>query len=326
MEKPKLSMYWAASCGGCELSLVNLHERILDVDHHFELFFCPCLLDTKIEDVEALADGAIAITFFNGAIRTAENREMARLMRAKSQLLVAFGACASQGSIPALSNLHTRDAHLRTNYLESPSVDNPAGMLPAPRTVMPEGELELPEVFETVQSLPQVVAVDYFIPGCPPEAHQIWNVVESVIRGAPLPPKGSVLGGGVSSVCAECGREKSNKRIAAFHRTYEIVPDTGQCLLEQGLVCMGIATRDGCGALCPQVNMPCTGCYGPPEGVTDQGARMISALGSVLDLGDYKGITEQQVAEKTSAAMAGLPDPAGVFYRYSLAGSIWGSK
>jgi F420-non-reducing hydrogenase small subunit len=53
---------------------------------------------------------------------------------------------------------------------------------------------------------------------------------------------------------------------------------------------------------------------------------MISALGSVLDLGDYKGITEQQVAEKTSAAMAGLPDPAGVFYRYSLAGSIWGSK
>ena len=326
MEKPKLSMYWASSCGGCEIALVNLHEKILEVDRHFDFFFCPCLLDTKIDDVEALSDGGIAITFFNGAIRTAENREMARLMRAKSKLLVAFGACASMGSIPALSNLHGREAHMRTMYLDGPSLDNPAGTLPEMRTAMPEGELELPEVFETVQSLPQVVAVDYFIPGCPPEPHQIWNVVESVMRGVPLPPQGSVLGAGASSVCAEYGREKNNKRIAGFHRTFEIVPDPRLCLLEQGLVCMGIATRDGCGALCPQVNMPCTGCYGPPEGVSDQGAGMISALGSVLDLGDYKGVTEKQVAEKTDAAMAGLPDPAGAFYKYSLSGAIWGSK
>lgn len=319
-------MYWAASCGGCEIALVNLHEKILEVDRHFDFFFCPCLLDTKKEAVEALPDGALAITFFNGAIRTAENLEMARLMRARSQLLIAFGACACLGSIPALSNLHTREAHLRTNYLDGPSLDNPAGTLPRPRTTVPEGELELPEFFETVQSLSQVVDVDYFIPGCPPEPQQIWNVVESVIRGAPLPPKGSVVGAGVSSVCAECPREKNSKRISRFHRTYEIEPDPRLCLLEQGLVCMGIATRDGCGALCPQVNMPCTGCYGPPEGVVDQGARMISALGSVLDLGDYKGVTEKQVADRTDAAMAGLPDPAGVFYKYSLSGAIPGSK
>jgi F420-non-reducing hydrogenase small subunit len=321
MDKPKLSMYWAASCGGCEIALVNLHEKILEVDEHFDFFFCPCLLDTKKADVEALSDGAIAITLFNGAIRTSENLEMANLMRAKSQLLVAFGACASHGSIPALSNLHTREAHLRTNYLDSPSLDNPSGAVPELKTTLPEGELELPEFFGTVQSLPQVVEVDYFIPGCPPEAHQIWNVVESVIRGAPLPPKGCVLGGGASSVCAECGREKNNKRITAFHRTYEAAPDPRVCLLEQGLVCMGIATRDGCGALCPQANMPCTGCYGPPEGVADQGARMISALGSVLDLGDYKGLTEEQVAAKTDAAMGGLADPAGSFYKYSLSGA-----
>jgi hypothetical protein len=121
--------------------LVNLHEKILEVDRHFDFFFCPCLLDTKKKDVEALPDGALAITFFNGAIRTAENREMARLMRAKSQLLIAFGACACMGSIPALSNLHSREAHLRTNYLDSPSLDNPAGTLPQLRTATPEGEL-----------------------------------------------------------------------------------------------------------------------------------------------------------------------------------------
>ena len=326
MDKPKLSMYWAASCGGCEIALVNLHEKILEVDQHFDFFFCPCLLDTKKADVEALSDGAIAITFFNGAIRTAENREMAHLIRAKSQLLVAFGACASQGAIPALSNLHTREAHMRTNYLDSPSLDNPSGTLPELRTAVPEGELELPEFFGTVQSLAQVVDVDYFIPGCPPEAHQIWSVVEAVISGAPLPAKGSVLGGGASSVCAECGREKNNKRIAAFRRTYEKVTDPRVCLLEQGLLCMGIATRDGCGALCPQVNMPCTGCYGPPEAVADQGARMISALGSVLDLGDYKGVTEAEVAEKTDVAMRGFADPAGTFYKYSLSGATFGNK
>jgi len=185
--------------------------------------------------------------------------------------------------------------------------------------------LELPEFFETVHSLAQEAVVDYFIPGCPPEPHQIWNVVESVMRGASLPPKGSVLGAGVSAVCAECGREKNGKRIAGFYRTYEIRPDPRTCLLEQGLVCMGMATRDGCGALCPQVNMPCTGCYGPLEGVVDQGAKAISALGSVLDLGDTKGVTGKQAADRADAAIAGLPDPAGTFYRYSLSGAVRGS-
>src|SRR5579872_486742 len=110
-QKPKLSMYWASSCGGCEISLVNLHERILELDQNFDLAFCPCLMDTKRKDVEAWPDRGIAITFFNGAIRTAENEKMAHLMRAKSELLVAFGSCSGAGGIPALSNLHGRDAH-----------------------------------------------------------------------------------------------------------------------------------------------------------------------------------------------------------------------
>jgi len=326
VDKPKLSMYWASSCGGCEIALVNLHEKLLEVDRHFDFMFCPCLLDTKKEAVEALPDRAIATTFFNGAIRTAENLEMARLMRRKSQLLVAFGACSSGGSIPALSNLSSRDEHMRTIYLDSPSTENTAGVVPRLQFMAPEGELDLPEFFETVQTLAQVVDVDYFIPGCPPEPHQIWNVVEAVIQGKPLPAKGAVLGGGLSSVCDECKREKNDKKIARFFRTYEIVPDPAQCLLEQGIVCMGIATRDGCGALCPQVNMPCTGCYGAPEGVVDQGAKMVAALGSVLDLGEYKGMTEQQTMEKTDAAAAGLADPAGTFYKYSLGSSLLGRK
>jgi F420-non-reducing hydrogenase small subunit len=321
-EKPKLSMYWASSCGGCEIALVNLHEKILEIAEHFDFFFCPCLLDTKYRDVEALDDGAIALTFFNGAIRSAENQEMAHLLRKKSRLLVAYGACSSGGCIPALSNLSTRDEHIRTNYLDSPSLDNPMAVVPQTLTVTPEGDLELPAFFETVKTLSQVVEVDYFLPGCPPESHQIWAVMESLIQGKPLPPRHSVLGAGHSTVCEECRKPKTNKAISTFHRTYEIMPDPGQCLLEQGLVCMGVATRNGCGALCPEVNMPCTGCYGPPEGVVDSGARMLSALGSVLDLGGYKGLSEGQVAEKADAILAGIPDPAGTFYKYSLASSI----
>jgi F420-non-reducing hydrogenase small subunit len=324
--KPKLAMYWASSCGGCEIALVNLNEKFLAVDEHFDFVFCPCLLDTKIKDIEALPDRALAITLFNGAIRTSENEEMAQLLRRKSQLLIAFGSCSSKGCIPALSNLSTKADHLRTVYLDNPSIENPQDTLPQRRTAVPEGELELPEFQEKVRHLAQVVDVDYSIPGCPPEPHQIWNVVEALISGAKLPPKGSTLGAGKSTVCDECAHRKEDKTVKKFYRTYEIVPDRERCLLEQGIVCMGIATRNGCGALCPQVNMPCTGCYGPPEGVLDQGAKMVSALGSVLDIGEVQGLTEDQISAKIDAAIEGLPDFAGTCYKYSLAGSLLGGR
>lgn len=321
-QKPKLAMYWAASCGGCEISLVNIHEKILDVDAHFDFMFCPCLLDTKKKDIEALPDKGIAITLFNGAIRTDENQEMAHLLRRKSQLLIAFGACAKGGSIPALSNLHSRENHFRSNYTDSPTVDNPDRVTPQLETRVPEGTLHLPEFFDTVKTLAQTVEVDYFIPGCPPESQQIWNVVELVINGGPLPPKGSVIGAGRSTVCDECQRKKDDKKLSRFYRTWEIIPDQEKCLLEQGLICMGVATRDGCGALCPQVNTPCAGCYGPPEGVHDQGAKMVAALGSIVDIGDVKGLSDADIDARVDAALAAVPDYAGTFYKYSLAESI----
>jgi len=321
-EKPKLGIYWASSCGGCEIAVLNLHERILEVDRSFDLVFCPCLLDTKKSDVEALPEASLALTLFNGAVRTAENEEMAHLLRRKSRLLVAFGSCAAEGCIPALSNLHSREDHFRRVYLEGPSTVNPAGVVPACATRVPEGELHLPAFFERVRRLEDAVEVDYTIPGCPPESHQVWNVMSAVISGAPLPPPGSVLGAGHSTVCEECQRQKGNKKIARLHRSYELIPEGSSCLLEQGLLCMGVATRDGCGALCPQVNMPCTGCYGPPEGTRDQGAQMAAALAGALDLGGYTGLSEEETARRADAVLEAIPDFAGMFYKYSLAGSV----
>lgn len=325
-EKPKLAMYWAASCGGCEIALVNIHEMILDLDAAFDFMFCPCLLDTKKCDIEALPDQSIAITLFNGAIRTAENGEMAHLLRRKSRLLIAFGSCAHEGCIPGLANLHTTQELMRTVYLDNPSIDNPGGTIPSPSSTLPEGTLTLPAMGDRVRTLSQVTGVDYFIPGCPPESHQIRAVIEAVVSGAPLPPPGSVIGAGRLSVCDECPRVKEDKRIERLHRSWEITPLPEKCLLEQGLLCMGIATRDGCGAPCPQANMPCSGCYGPPEGISDQGARMVAALGAILDIGDCKGKGEDEIAARVESLLDSVPDYAGSFYKYGLPASIIGGR
>lgn len=317
-----IAVYWASSCGGCEIAIANLHEHLLDFDANFRLVFCPCLVDTKISDVQNLPDRSIDITLFNGAIRTSENEEMAHLMRRKSKLLVAYGSCATEGCIPALSNLSSKDDHLRAIYLESPSLSNPDSVLPCEKTEVPEGTLRLPGFYDRVKTLAQTVDVDYFLPGCPPESHQVWNVLEMLVRNDPLPSAGSVIGAGSSSVCDECTRTRLEKKITRLYRTFEIVPDRERCLLDQGILCMGVATRDGCGALCPKVNMPCTGCYGPPEGVLDQGAKMAATLGSILDIEKLKELRPEEIDPSVDALLDAVPDLAGAFYKFSLAGSL----
>jgi F420-non-reducing hydrogenase small subunit len=176
---------------------------------------------------------------------------------------------------------------------------------------VPEGELELPAFWQTVKTLAQVVPVDYYLPGCPPEASSIEAAVTAIVSGE-LPPPGSVIGSDVT-VCDECPREKQEKKITRFYRPYEIEPDPDTCLLEQGLFCAGIATRAGCGARCPQVGMGCRGCYGPNEGVVDHGARLLSGIASVIDA---------DTPEKVEAILDTLPDPAGYFYRFHLPQSL----
>ena len=93
--KPKLAMYWGASCGGCEISILNIHENILVVDEIFDIAFFPCIADFKVQHVKDYPDGYIDVCLFNGAIRTSENEEMAKLLRQKSKVLVAYGSCAA---------------------------------------------------------------------------------------------------------------------------------------------------------------------------------------------------------------------------------------
>ena len=138
---------------------------------------------------------------------------------------------------------------------------------------------------------------------------------------APLPPAGSIVGATDVAVCEECPLQKQEKSITRFYRPYEITPQPGLCLLEQGIVCMGPATRGGCGALCPQVNMGCRGCYGPLDGVYDQGAKMLSAIASVIGVGNSR-MEEAELEREIQAVVDTIPDPAGTFYRFSMAHSL----
>jgi F420-non-reducing hydrogenase small subunit len=273
-------------------------------------------MDAKYKDVEAMEDGSILLTLFNGGIRNDENEHIAKLLRKKSQILVAFGSCANEGCIPGLANLSSTQ-EIYDTYYETVSTDNPNHVRPQYKYDMPEGTIEIPVMKPVLKTLDQVVDVDYYMPGCPPESHQIAAVIDLVIQvlqgKAQLPPKGAIIGAGTSTVCDECNRRRHVKTVTSFKRIFNQRIDPELCLLEQGIPCNGIATRSGCNARCPSAGAQCIGCYGPAEGVVDYGARLITGFASVIESNTPEGI---------DAILDGIPDPTGQFYRFNLAGSL----
>ena len=317
MDKPKVAFYWCSSCGGCEETVVDLQERILDVVSAVDIVFWPVALDFKYKDVEALPDGAITVSFINGAIRTAEQEHVAKLLRRKSALVIAFGACAASGGIPALANLTSRRAIFQRSYHNSPTVVNPGAVEPQTQVRLDGHDVELPAFYDTVYKLSDVVDVDYTLPGCPPTADLLMDAISALLEGK-LPPKGAVLAPNIA-LCASCDRNASKPEdvtLSEIRRVVDIQVDPEICFLAQSIICMGPATRDGCGQTCIQGNMPCTGCFGPTDSCRDQGAKMVATLGGILH-GDEP--------EQVDRALDGLVDPAGTFYRYSLSASLIGS-
>ena len=318
MPKPRIAFYWCASCGGCEETIVDLAEDILGVVEKVDIVFWPVAMDFKYKDIEAMPDQSIVATLLNGAIRSAEQEEMARLLRRKSQFLIAYGACATSGGIPGLANQFSREQILQFNYEDAPSVVNENKVRPQ-LTFPDNGRVpSLPTLHNLVRSLDQVVDVDYYVPGCPPTPKLTKAAVTALLEGK-LPPKGSVIAPDVA-LCDECPRKASKPTdlsFAEFKRPHQVLMDAEKCFLAQGVVCMGPATRSGCEAACTCGGMPCTGCFGPTSRVRDFGAKALSAIASVVDSNEESGIAQ---------ALAGVPDPAGTFYRYSLPASSLGRR
>lgn len=312
MAKLKLALYWAGACGGCDVAVLDVNEKILDVANLADIVFWPIALDFKYHHVEAMPDKSIDVCLFNGCIRSSEQEHIAKLLRDKSKAMVAFGSCACFGGIPALANFTTRAEIMDRVYLEAPSNENPNKTLPQTKVKVAEGEITLPELYDNVYTLVQVVPVEYYVPGCPPTVDLILKVVNALATNS-LPPIGAVIAS-EKTLCDECDRKKeNNKKITKIYRTHEIIPDPNKCLLEQGLLCMGAATRGGCGALCVKVNIPCRGCFGPPPGVADQGAKLVSSIASIYEAKGKEDITKM-VNE--------VVDPAGTFYRFGMSSSM----
>ncbi len=313
--RPRVGMYWAASCGGCDMSILEIGDHLLDLVERVDIVFWPCVMDFKRHDVETMPGGYIDLCFVNGGIRNEENEDMVRLLRDRSSIMVAHGSCACEGGIPGLANLHSTDSLLDRLFGAGESTVNPSGTIPGPTNRTLEGEaVDLPGLLPGVRTLSQVVDVEYRMPGCPPDSIQTWSVLEAVLGGR-LPPPGSVIGAGERCVCDECKLERNGVPVKRFVRPHHVVPDNTHCLLEQGIVCMGPATRSGCRAACISAGMPCRGCYGPPHGVADQGARMVALLGSLVDSRD---------PDEIRRILDDVVDPVGTFYRFGLPGSSLG--
>ncbi|MCX8015013.1 MAG: oxidoreductase, partial [candidate division WOR-3 bacterium] len=229
--------------------------------------------------------------------------------------------CAHHGCIPGLANLYKREDILHRVYQETPSTNNPENKIPQTKFSVKEGELTIPEFYDQVYPLDKIVEVDYYLPGCPPPVPIILNALELIVNNR-LPSKGTVLAP-VKSLCDDCERNTNKeKKMPDIKRIYEIQADPKVCFLEQGIICMGPATRSGCQTRCINGNWPCTGCMGPTPEVIDQGAKMISAIGSILKVDVEKKLTDAEVQTLTDK----IKDPIGTFYMYGLASALINRK
>jgi F420-non-reducing hydrogenase small subunit len=313
--KPKIAICWLGSCGGCDEAVVDINEMLLRVADAVDLVLWPVALDFKYHHVKSMKDGEIVLSIVNGHVRNSEQEEVARLLREKSQLVLAFGACACFGGTPGLANLTTKEDIFNWVYRDAPTVVNPSGCYPQPTSRVNGKELTLPEMYERVCALNQIIDVDYYLPGCPPPPYLVMNAVSAALEGK-LPAKGSTLAPH-RALCDTCKRNAAKpERLAIkdIKRIHEVEADPDTCFLAQGIICLGPVTRGGCGESCIDINIPCRGCFGPVEGVADGGAKFVSALASILDV---------QGEEDVAAIVDKIVDPVGYMYRFSLPTSIF---
>jgi F420-non-reducing hydrogenase small subunit len=312
-DKPKVAIYWMTACGGCDEAIVDLNEAILTVADAVDIVLWPVALDFKYDSIRKMGKGEIALSILNGSVRNSEQKEMATVLREKSQLVLAFGACACFGGTAGMANFRSKEDIFNWVYKDAPTVVNPNDNRPQPEITVDGNTLTLPEFFERVYPLNDIIDVDYYLPGCPPPPDLIANAIFAVLEDK-LPPRGATLAPGKPQ-CDACPRNESKPlrlEISEFKRVHEVEADDDLCFLAQGILCLGPAIRSGCGETCIRVNTPCRGCFGPVDGVHDAGAKFISGLATLISA---------ESEDDARKAVDGIPDLAGYCYRFSLPSS-----
>jgi F420-non-reducing hydrogenase small subunit len=269
-----------SSCLGCQMVILSLEDYLFTLISENNVSYAPFIADQKhLNEVD--------LVLVEGAIRNGDDYRKAREAREKAGLLVALGTCACHGGVQGLADMFSEERLMRRRFGAGASFEG------APQEV---GRL-LP--------LDSYVKVDAFLPGCPPPVELLKSFLDFAVSGT-LPSREG------SSVCSECMASGIPLPQPGPRRMTEAEPVAGKCLLEQGFLCMGPFTRDGCGAVCVnEYGVPCAGCRGPSDAVLKGGGqdpqsetlrRLVRATG--------KNLREIQQAVR---------DPAHTFFKYCMA-------
>ncbi len=167
--KIRLATAWLAGCSGFHMSFLDLDEKLIELAQAVELVYSP------IADIKEFPSD-VDVTLVEGAVANVDNLELARTIRERSKIVVSFGDCAVTGNVTSLRNRLKVDDLLTKVYHEGPGK--------APRG----GEIDrvMPVLLPRVLPLHQAIAVDAFIPGCPPDPDRIWTAVSALLRGEPV--------------------------------------------------------------------------------------------------------------------------------------------
>jgi F420-non-reducing hydrogenase small subunit len=298
----KVAQEWFAICGGCEVTILDVGEPLLDLLPELEFVHMPVIMDHKVygqtgEETKAEIPEA-DVGIITGGIRNEENKELAEQMRARVNTLIAMGSCAAYGGIPALANQFQVDEIYQRVFQGNSTTE------PGPT---PSGDV--PALLDRVYALDEVVKVDLKLPGCPTTPDMFAGAVLHLLNGSPFELSNK-------SVCDECPTVREKKAVGELKRPLEPVEGVGEpletvrCFMEQGFLCQGPATRGGCGGMnggaprCISAYMPCRGCFGP---LSDSANPMVDMMGALSSI----GLNPRQI-----------PDRAAQFNRFSGAGRL----
>jgi len=283
---PKVAEEWLNICGGCEVSILDIGEPLLDLLPQLQFVHMPVLMDHKYfgqtgEGAELQIPEA-EIGIISGGVRNEKEKHVAEAMRKSCKTLVALGSCACFGGIPALANMWKLDELFGKVYRDSKTTES----APTPTE-------DLPPLLESLLAVDEVVKVDVYIPGCPTAPELIVEALTALLTGKPftLPER---------SVCDECPvkREKKASGGTLKRPLQDIEVKQGEpwentrCYMEQGFLCLGPVTRAGCAAgteaeghakvpRCIKGHMPCRGCFGPIRKGANPLVDMMGALTSI---------------------------------------------
>ncbi|MBE0470450.1 MAG: NADP oxidoreductase [Methyloprofundus sp.] len=164
-KKFKVATTSLAGCFGCHMSFLDIDERMLELAQHVEFDRSP------LTDIEHC--GPCDIGLIEGGVCNSENVHTLREFRKNCKILVAVGACAINGGLPAMRNHFALEDCLNESYINGLGVEN--AQIPS--------DPELPLLLDKVRPVHEIVKVDYYLPGCPPSGDVFWAFLSDIIAG-----------------------------------------------------------------------------------------------------------------------------------------------